>query len=158
MLIDADYTLDENGAVVRLYCKNQKGKTILVLNSTFKPYFLAMPKKNVAKLKKKIESLNEEEIGTKILKVEVVEKIWENKNEKLLKIIIDNPRKISAVRDAIKNWEEVKETYEYDIPFTKRFIIDNQLEPMGWIEVIGEKVEGKNEFQVDSVVQAMSIK
>lgn len=159
VLIDADYTLKDNRGVVRLYCKNQKGKTVLVLDENFKPYFYVIPKEKKAdELKKKIEPLETKNIETKILSVDVVEKIWENKKMKLIKVTIDNPRRIPDARDLIKDWKEVEETYEYDIPFAKRYIIDKQIEPMNWIEVSGEETKEKNGFEVDSVFQATSVK
>lgn len=159
LLIDADYTLIEGRPAIRLYCKDGKGRTILVLDSNFEPYFFVMPKEgSLAGLKKRIWELDVKKIETKILKVEIVERVWMNEKVKMLKIIIDNPRRIPDVRDAIKGWKDVEETYEYDIPFTKRFIIDKQIEPMNWIEVSGKEIKEKNNFQVDAVIQAKSVK
>jgi DNA polymerase elongation subunit (family B) len=159
ILIDADYTLSGNDGVVRLYCKDSKSKTILVLDSTFEPYFYAMPKEGkIAELKKKIEELDTKKIETKILKVEVVEKIWEGEKTKLIKITIDNPRRISDVRDLIKDWKEVEETYEYDIPFYKRYLIDKQIEPTNWIEVSGEEIKKDGKYQVDKIIKANSVR
>ncbi|MEM5843637.1 MAG: DNA-directed DNA polymerase [Candidatus Aenigmatarchaeota archaeon] len=159
LLIDADYVLKENKGIVRLFCKSEEGKTILVLDENFEPYFYAMPKKEkLEELKKKIEELQKEKIGVKVLRTEVVEKIWNGEKVKLIKIVIDNPRRIPDVRDAIKDWEEVEETYEYDIPFYKRYIIDKQLEPMGWVIVEGDEMEKSEEYQVDKAIKAKSVK
>jgi DNA polymerase elongation subunit (family B) len=118
-----------------------------------------MPKEGkVAELKKKIEKLDTKKLETEILKVDIVEKIWMNEKTKLLKVTIDNPRRIPDVRDAVKDWKEVEETYEYDIPFTKRFIIDKQIEPTNWIEVSGEEIENKENYQVDRTIKATSVK
>jgi DNA polymerase I/DNA polymerase-2 len=159
ILIDADYTMSGSRGVVRLYCKNSKGKTILVLDSNFEPYFYAMPKEGkTSELKKKIEELDTKKIETKILKAEVVEKICDGKKTKLIKITIDNPRKIPDVRDMIKDWKDIEETYEYDIPFYKRYLIDKRIEPINWIEVNGEEVEKDKKYQVDQIVRATSVK
>lgn len=159
LLIDADYILKENKGVVRLFCKDKEEKTVLVLDESFEPYFYAMPNEGkLEKLKKKIEELQKEKIGIKFLKTEIVEKIWNGEKVKLVKITIDNPRRIPDVRDAIKDWEEVKETYEYDIPFYKRYIIDKQIKPMGWIIVEGEEIKEFGEYQVDKIVKANSVK
>ncbi|MGC8812704.1 MAG: DNA polymerase domain-containing protein [Candidatus Aenigmatarchaeota archaeon] len=159
LVIDADYILKENKGVIRLFCKNEEGKTVLVEDQNFEPYFYSMPKDGrIGKLKEKIEELEKEKIGIKILKTEVVEKIWNGKKTKLIKIIIDNPRKIPDVRDAIKDWEEVEETYEYDIPFYKRYIIDKQIEPMGWVLVEGEELKERTECQVEKIIRANSVK
>ncbi|MEM7825799.1 MAG: DNA-directed DNA polymerase [Candidatus Aenigmatarchaeota archaeon] len=159
LLIDADYILKENKGVVRLFCKDKEEKTVLVLDESFEPYFYAMPNEGkLEKLKKKIEELQKEKIGIKFLKTEIVEKIWNGEKVKLVKITIDNPRRIPDVREAIKDWEEVKETYEYDIPFYKRYIIDKQIKPMGWIIVEGEEIKEFGEYQVDKIVKANSVK
>jgi DNA polymerase I/DNA polymerase-2 len=160
VLIDADYTLAGSRGVVRLYCKDSKGKTILVLDSNFDPYFYVMSKEGKAsELKKKIEELDTEKIEAKILKAEVVERIWQGEKSKLIKIIIDNPRRIPDVRDAIKDWKEVEETFEYDIPFYKRYILDKQIEPTCWISVEGEEIKTKMEnYQVDKTIKANSVK
>ncbi len=158
VLIDVDYTLAENKGVVRLFCKDTKGKTVLVQDDTFLPYFYVLPKGLINKLKKKIEKIDTKRLETKILKVEVIEKNWQNKNTKLIKIIIDNPRRIPDIRDVVKEWKEVDDTFEYDIPFYKRYIINKQIEPTGWIEVTGEESKDKTGLQVDRVLIASSIK
>jgi len=159
VLIDADYTLIESKPVIRLYCKDNKGKTVLILDSNFEPYFFVMPKDGkLNEAKKKVEDLDVKKLETKILKVETVEKVWMNEKVKVLKVTIDNPRRVPDVRDVVKDWKDVEGTYEYDIPFTKRFIIDKQIEPMNWIEVTGEEIKEKDGLQVDSVVKAKSVK
>jgi len=60
LLIDADYILAENKPVIRLYCKDSKGKTVLVLESSFEPYFFVMPKKGKLSRKDEREEHSEE--------------------------------------------------------------------------------------------------
>jgi DNA polymerase elongation subunit (family B) len=116
LVIDADYMLVGAKPVVRLFCKNTKGETVLVQDSTFLPYFYVLPKKGkVAELKKKIEKLDTKKIETKILKVEVVEKNWMNEQQKVLKVFIDNPRRVQDVRYVVKHFKEYEDTFEYDI-------------------------------------------
>ena len=158
LLLDADYILLEGKPTIRLYCKNLEGKAFLVLDQNFKPYFYVLPKKDkLYEIKKKIESLEKEKLEINLLEVEVVEKIWQGEKTNLIKVIIDNPRRIPEVRDSVKDWDDVEETFEYDIPFYKRYIIDKQIEPMGWIEVEGEKILNK-EYLVDEILKASSIK
>lgn len=158
VLIDADYTLIGNEPAVRLYCKDIKGKSVLVLDSTFKPYFYVMPKEGKAnELKKKIEGLDTKKLETKILKVEIVERKWKLEKTKFVKVTIDNPKKIPEMRDVVKDWKDVEETYEYDISFYRRYIIDKQLEPLGWIGVIGEESVAEKNYQVDRIIRAGSV-
>jgi len=158
LLLDSDYTLIDEKATVRLYCKDVKGKTVLALDQNFRPYFYVMPKEGkVTELSKKIGQLDTKKLETKILKVETVEKKWQLGKVKILKITIDNPRRIPDVRDALKDWKEVEETYEYDIPFYKRYIIDKQLEPTGSIDVVGREVETEKNYQVDRTLNVTSV-
>lgn len=157
VLLDADYILEGNSGVVILYCKDEKGRAVLVKDRKFDTYFYVLPKKKKEnEVKKKIQKLEEKKIGTKILKVEIEEKIWQNRETKILKVIIENPRRIHDVRDAVKNWSDVEDTFEYDLPFYKRYIIDKQLEPIGWIEVEGKEI--KSELEVDKTIEATSVK
>jgi DNA polymerase I/DNA polymerase-2 len=159
LILDADYTLEDNKGIVRLFCKDEKGKTVLILDSTFEPYFYSLPSKGKTEaLKKKIEKLDTKKLETKIMKVETVEKEWMNERIKLIKITINNPRKIPDVRNEIKEWEEVEETYEYDIPFYKRYMMDKQIDAMNWIEVEGEETKEKGNYQIDRIIRANSVK
>lgn len=159
LVLDADYILEKNLGVVRLFCKDENGRNVLILDSTFKPYFYVMPKEGkLAELKKRIENLETEKVEAKILSVEVVEKIWEGKKVKLIKIVIDNPRRIPDVRDLVKDWEEVEETYEYSISFYRRYLIDKKIEPTNWVEVEGKEVENKGNYQVDRIIEAEDVK
>lgn len=159
LVIDADYTIANSVPTVRLFCKNEKGKIVLVLDQTFNPYFYAMPKEGkINQLKEKIEGLDTKKIGAKILKIEIVEKNWEGEKTKLVKITIDNPRRIPDVRNEIKNWEEVKDIFEYDIVFHKRYLIDKQIEPMSWISVEGKETENKEGYKIDRIIEASSVK
>ena len=157
-VIDVDYTLINEKKMVRLYCKDAAGKTILVTDSKFDPYFYALPSSDAKKLKKRIDELDQKKTKIKILKAEVVEKICGLDKKEFVKIILDNPRDVPAMRDVIKHWEEVEDTYEYDIPFPKRYIIDKQIEPAGWIEVEGEEIAASSEYQVDKIIDAKSVK
>ena len=158
LVLDADYELVENKGIIKLFCKDEDGNTILVLDKNFSPYFYVMPKENKAEiLKEKIENLDVKKINTRILKVEKIEKIWKGEKVELIKIIIDNPRRIPDVREIIKEWEEVEETFEYDIVFYKRYLLDKQIEPMNWVEVEGREIEGKK-HEIEKVIEAESIK
>jgi DNA polymerase elongation subunit (family B) len=153
-LIDVDYDVENDKGIIFLFGKNKEGKRVLV-RKEFYTYFFAMPKKGKEEiLKQKIENLKN--LPTRILSVDIVSKNWMGEERKLIKITIQNPRKLKDVRDAIKEWEEVEETYEYNISFYKRFLMDYRIKPCSWIEVEGEKVE--NKFDVDTTIEAKEIR
>lgn len=149
----------EEKPVVRLYCKDSKGKNCLVLDQDFYPYFYVLPKKNkIEEVKKKIEEVNTKDVNIKIVEVITTEKKLQLEKIKILKLVIDNPRKIQNIRNIVKELEDVEETYEYDIPFYKRYLIDKQIEPMNWIKVDGKKIENKENYKADYIIKANSIK
>lgn len=159
VIIDADYSLEGTKGVVKLYCTDSKGKTFLILDSSFQPYFYILSKKGKEnQIKKKIEEIDLKKLEISQFSAEIVERNWKNRNTKLIKVIIDNPRRIQDLRDVVKSWKDVEDTFEYDISFYKRYVIDKQIEPMGWIEVSGEEVKEKGNFQVDHIIKAFSIK
>jgi DNA polymerase I len=66
-LLDADY-VDEDQSVIRLFCKNNNGKTIIALDYNFEPYFYILPKNDkVNEVKKRVEAI-------KSIKIKRVEK------------------------------------------------------------------------------------
>jgi DNA polymerase I/DNA polymerase-2 len=153
-LLDVDYDVENERGIIFLFGKNKEGKRILV-KKEFYTYFFAMPKEGKEEiLKQKIESLKN--LPTKILSVDIITKNWMGNERRLIKITIQNPRKLKDVRDAIKDWEEVENTFEYNISFYKRFLMDYRIKPCSWIEVEGNIVE--NKFDVDLTIEAKEIK
>lgn len=159
VLFDADYELEGNEGVILLYCRDAQGKSVLVKDKTFSTYFYVLPKDGEAnEVKKKIHELDEKKMGTRILEIQICEMNWMNKIRKVLKVSIENPRRIHDVRDSIKDWKDIEDTFEYDITYYKRYLIDKQIDPMGWLEVTGEMQKGKGKFKVDYIIQASSVK
>lgn len=137
-VLDVDYVLDKkNYPIIRIFCKDENSKDYLVLYKNFLPYFYVLPKD--LSLKEKIKQLKFENV--EIVDVCEVEKRFMRKNLKFLKVTISNPRKVPNVRKYIKDNFEVIETFEYDIPFYKRFLIDNNIKPASWIKVEGEEIK-----------------
>jgi len=142
LIFDVDHIIEGNMGIIRLFCKDQKGKTILVLDSNFKPYFYVEPKEGKSsKYKKKL--LDHYFREGKILRVEAGEKELSGEKKKLLKIIIESPRDVYNIRNVIKTWKENKEEYEYAISFYQRYLIDKQIKPMQWIQVEGKETKGR---------------
>ncbi len=157
LLLDADYIVENNRGLTRLFCKDKFGKTMLVLDSNFEPYFYVKPKEGkLNDLSKKIKDFDFKDKG-KVMKIETVEKEFFGQKIKLLKLIVDNPRNVPDIRDVVKEWKEVEEEYEYTEPFAHRYVIDKNIEPMGWVSVDGETVKTEK-YQVDQAIKAKSVK
>ncbi|MCD6226260.1 MAG: ribonuclease H-like domain-containing protein [Candidatus Aenigmarchaeota archaeon] len=151
-VFDIDYIIENNRGIIRLFCKDEKGNTILALDKNFKSYFY-VESDNLVTLKKRIEKSNFKDIS----KLEIVNKIISGKSKKLLKIFVENPRLVYDIRDKIKHWKESKEEYEYTIPVRQRYVFDKKIEPMGWVEINGKEIKNEN-YLVDKVIEINSLK
>ncbi|MBL7160933.1 MAG: ribonuclease H-like domain-containing protein [Candidatus Aenigmarchaeota archaeon] len=138
-ILDADYVMEENKPVVRLWCKDSKGERLVLRDRRFVPYFFVEPRKNVdvEGLVKLIGGLEVE--GYSPSGVERVKKKILGGEKELLKVTVQIPADVKKFRELVKDWKDVKREYEYGVPFYKRYIIDNRLTPMGWAEA---EVEG----------------
>jgi len=156
LVFDIDHIIEGNNSIVRLFCKDEKGKTVLVLDSNFKPYFYVEPKKGkLNKYKKKL--LKHDFREGKVLRVETIEKEFLQEKKKLLKIVVEAPNDIYDIREVIKRWPENQEEYEYAISFYKRYLIDKQIKPMNWIQVEGKDIVDKK-YQVTKIIQSKQLK
>jgi len=144
-LLDADYIIENNKAVIRLFGVDEKGKSILVTDDSFKPYLYVLPKnkKIITKLK-----FNKMVVG-----IENVKRKIGAENKELLKVFVDLPQNVPKVRDSIKH--SVEECYEYTINFYKRYLIDKNFNPLDWLEVEGESCT-KDKF--NEMIKAKTIK
>jgi DNA polymerase I/DNA polymerase-2 len=152
LLIDANYAVVNDKPIIELYCLNEKGKVVILLDDTFEPYFYVLPKQGKEnEVRNKIENLNKKEIK----RVEIVERKLLGENKKFLKVFCDLPQNVQKMRDIIKEWENegiVIEEYEYSVSFYKRYLIDKQISGMQWIEIEGEEVD-KKEYQAEKVLK-----
>lgn len=123
-LLDADYIM-EDAPVVRLFGVDESGKSVIVLDRSFMPYFYAMPDKKAEHLLKKSKMVTGIERAKKRLGL---------KNADVLKVFVDAPPNVPAVRDIIKRHTDC---YEYNINFYRRYMIDNRFYPLEWLEVSG---------------------
>ena len=159
MIIDADYVMSGSRPVVRLFCKNKKNETVVVRDPNFIPYFYVLPKSGKTNdMKKKVEKLDLSKMAAKILKVEIVKRNWMSKEEKVLRIFIDDPRRIQDVRHEVKQMKEYDHSFEFDITPYKRYIMDKRIKPLGRIEVSGKEGGKEQELQADRIIEAESVR
>lgn len=143
-VLDVDYILSKNNKpVIRIFSKDESGENFVVFFRGFLPYFYVLvEKEKIPEFLRKITNLKISSVN--IEKIEVQKKFYLEKEIEILKVIIDNPRKIPKVRKVIKDsFKEVIETFEYDIPFYRRFLIDRDVPPSSWIYVEGVEKDKK---------------
>lgn len=141
-LLDADYVM-EDVPVIRLFGVDESGKSVIVLDRMFRPYFYSMPDKKIETLLKKSKMVTGMEHTKKRLGMKDVD---------VLKVFVDSPPNVPAVRDIIKQHTDC---YEYNINFYKRYMIDNRFYPLEWLEVSGDVKECKG---FDCCIEAFEIK
>jgi len=131
-ILDCDYIMLNNKPIIRIFGKTIDGETICVFFDKFLPYFyLYVDQDKIDDIKFELEKNDE-------LKIEVVERYlpigYQAKPVKVFKIIGKDPSKTPQIREYVKKFGT---PYEADILFKYRFMTDNDLKGMGWIDVKG---------------------
>lgn len=138
ILLDVDYFTKKGKPVVRLLGKLLNGKSIIALDKNFKTYIYILPL-DIAEC---IAELKE----FKLPKMEKVCKRDSGKLKDFLKVTLEHPRGMLKLKKKIEELESVESIREYDIPFARRYLIDNGLFPMSEVEVQGKVL---NRFRRD---------
>ena len=74
--MDVTYRIVDNKAIIHLFGKTTTGTQICIIDDTFQPYFIVVPK-DVSKVKEKLEKIKveEEERISEVTKTEIIKKI-----------------------------------------------------------------------------------
>lgn len=121
------YKMEDDKAYVYLFGRLENGESFLTIHY-FKPYFFIK--------KSEVKKAEELEAGT----FEVVTTHFKNfNNEPLAKIVLNLPKNVPKLRDAFES-SGIK-TYEADIRFAYRFMMDHQLK--GVMEIEGGYEKGE---------------
>jgi len=138
ILLDIDYITQDGKAVIRLFGK-EKGsnggtteKKIIALDDTFEPYIYVLTN-DKDQATHDIENLDPNPV-----KIEVLSKKYFQIDTECLKITFNHPQDVPKLRDEIKDLVSVDDIHEHDIPFYRRYLIDNDVFPMSELEVSGE--------------------
>jgi DNA polymerase, archaea type len=145
VLLDIDYITDEEKAVIRLFGKlrgKNNEESIIAIDKNFKPYIYVV----CHDLDEAIKQISELEVD----EIERVEKKDIGKDLEVLKVFFHHPQDVPKLREKIINLSEVKEIREHDIPFYRRYLIDNSIFPMAEVEIKGEVSPTKKKFKIKS--------
>lgn len=158
-ILDVDYILEGETPVLRIWGKSREGKSVVVLDRSFEPYFYVEPREDMSlddlkALSERIGNLEFE--GNRPTRVELEEKRYLGITRKVFSVGVQKPTDVPKFRDLLKDWGDVKEEYEYAVSFYKRYLVDRALVPMGWMEVNGQDVD--KGYLVDRTIEADSIK
>ena len=150
-LLDLDYIIDAFGKTkARLFGKDEKGKTMEKVFD-FSPYFFVLPEKGKEKEAiKDIEKILSQK-KKKIEKIEIVKRKLNGRERNFIKITCFRPPDTSNIRDIVKKLEKkrggkgtVLEEYQYSLPFSDSFLLENKIYEPAWIEEKNGKVSPVN--------------
>ena len=133
IILDIDYITHENRPIVRLFSKEGE-KNIILIDESFRPYLYVVSDDNnscMKNIKEKLENVEVEKIIKKDFKIE----------KEFIKVIFDHPQELAKSRETLRNIEGVYQIREFDIPFYRRYLMDNDLIPMTEVIATGEPIE-----------------
>lgn len=129
-LLDVDYVIQDEKAVVRLFYKEDEKRTIEEVKD-FQPYFYAIPAGDIKNLAEKVRAMEN------VVNVDTKGMIELGKEISVLKVVVKIPGNVPELRTRVRELEECREVREAEIPFARRFLINSKLVPMENAEVIG---------------------
>jgi len=145
-LLGVDYVTGVSGkGVIRLFGRTLNGKRVCVYDEGFEPYFYVLPlkKTDIGALREKMMMLKVKEPSriAYVTHAEPQKKMLLGKEVDVVKVFVGNPKDVPVLREEVKMFKEVANTFEADIPFYKRYLIDRGLTPLVACVAEGEEVE-----------------
>lgn len=138
ILLDIDYFTKLGKPIIRLFGKiPDENKSIIALDKNFYPYFYVIPHD--------FEECMADLEQFKFLKIEKVSKKHYLKFEDILKVTLEHPREMLKLKDEIIELKSVKDVREFDIAFSRRYLIDKGIFPMSEVEVQGKILKNSKE-------------
>jgi len=132
---DIAYTVKNGKAVIQLYGRTTEGKQICVLDEDFEPYFYVVGKIDI----KELESLKQDDLH--VVRVEKVKKNLNEHETEAYKIFVNIPKAVPVLKDLAK---ELGSAYEYDILYTRRYLIDKGIIPLTLTFVEGNETPAQS--------------
>lgn len=137
-ILDADYVIEGTTPVVRLFGRDEDGKSVCCYVPGFEPYFYVNASGELDLICKLIK-----ERFDVVKNVEIVQRFepvgYQKSKKPMIQVTTYEPRHVPEIRDDILQIPGVKEVYETDILFRNRFLIDRGLHGMSWVSVSPSK-------------------
>ncbi|MBW2971555.1 DNA-directed DNA polymerase [Candidatus Woesearchaeota archaeon] len=159
--VDLTYKVVRGKPAVYIYGRTKDGKHIGVVDEDFEPYFYVVPKKGVS-----MSSLKDDLKGVKqgsgddtleVTKTGSAKKILRGKEVEAVKVFVNIPKAVPALREDIRKMPHVEDILEYDILFTRRYLIDKKITPLILTDVEAEPLTERNERSRVPLFRANSI-
>ena len=143
-LTDIFYKKD-NSSKLTIFGRKKNNEKV-ILEAEFSPYFWIEFIGSKNKIKEKL---------SKICIADFHEREVNGQKKELIKAQFKSPEQLVEIKKEIITWPEVKELYEYDIPFKNRFLIDNKLKQF---KLCNAKVDGTKLISINSEQETYSPK
>lgn len=157
-LTDISYRMMNGKPAVHLYGRTKDGKVVCIHDEAFEPYFYVVPKEvDAARHELLALTVTEKGQSFKVVRVEDARKNIKEQERHVLKVVVDSPAGVLLLKEALRNSESVKECFEYDIKFVRRYLIDKGLAPWTLVEADAEPYTERSRvpvFKAKSVKQA----
>ncbi|MBI4448980.1 ribonuclease H-like domain-containing protein [Candidatus Woesearchaeota archaeon] len=138
-VLDASYRIVDGKAKMYLYGRTTEGKQVVIVDSTFDPYFIIIPKQ-IDACKARLAALEAELSNDemRIIRVDEHKKFFDGKETTILKVFTNIPGAVPRISEMIKDWPELRMVNENDVLFVRRYLIDKGIYPFSQVEVSGE--------------------
>lgn len=144
IILDIDYVTIDDAPVIRLFAKENENNVVLI-DDSFKPYLYVLPVG--------FPDECEEEILDELPEVEVEHVVKKDFNVEtdFLKVTFRHPQSLAKHRDTLRGLPEVAEIREFDIPFYRRYLINNNVVPMTKVRAVGESLDSFGSLEADAL-------
>lgn len=150
-LLEADYKVINDKAVIHLYGRTMDGKQVCVLDESFEPYFWVINEDGAQEQIKSLRIMhNEREVS--VARTEFHQKNFLGKRVDAIKVYAKLPSDVPVLRESIS-----AQYLEADIPFARKYLIDKGITPLCLCEAKGEFVGSRLRvpaFRAESIEQA----
>ena len=149
--IDYDYFDFEGRNYAKIVGRDDRGKRVCLIDSC-DVYFWAIvnqgvSEKKIDQIRGKIEKIvvDGKVRQSRVLKTEVLDKIFLGKKYRAIKIFITNAKDAHDIADEI-GFKEIFKRREYDLGYITKYILERKLKPLRWYSVSGEVLNNSMEF------------
>ena len=152
-LLDINHEVIEDKVEIRLWGKDDSGRTALVIAGNT-PYFYLLPKeeKNAENVLRDIEV--ERNKHQEIVRVELADKNYFGKPVKAIRVTCTTPEAVDKYSKLLSKIPSIKEHLEDDIRPATRYIVENSVSPSGWYRLDSSETS-RPDLKIDKVYETV---
>jgi len=138
LIIDsAEYRLAKGKPVICCYARDLVGNHQVLTWRELQPYFYALPAPGKSEdLRSSISILKSEDAS--VVDVIPQERKVNEQERTVLKVIVNDPKAIAPLKDAVRGLTGIQDVFEYDIPFAQRFFMETGIVPGIVLSIVTE--------------------